>query len=70
MPHTWEEHIKQLYAVFERLFDANLALYHAKYEFGQATVTYLGKVVSLGKVNQIHLIMEAILSFPYSCHSM
>lgn len=42
---SWTDHIQQLHTVFGSLRDANLNLNLAKYEFGQATVTYLGKVV-------------------------
>ncbi|TKS65155.1 Retrovirus-related Pol polyprotein from transposon 17.6 [Collichthys lucidus] len=33
-------------------------------EFGQATVTYLGKVVGRGQVRPVHTKVEAMLSFP------
>ena len=45
---TWEEHIQQLRVVFGRLSEANLTLNLANCEFGQATVTYLGKIVGRG----------------------
>lgn len=41
---SWDDHIQQLHVVFDRLCDANLTLNFAKCEFGQAIVTYLGKV--------------------------
>lgn len=44
---TW---VRQLAVVFDRLADASLTLNLVKCEFGQATVTYLGKVVGHGKV--------------------
>ena len=61
---TWDDHIQQLRAVFDRLGEANLTLNLAKCEFGQATVTYLGKVVGRGQVKPVHSKVEAILSFP------
>ena len=61
---TWDEHVQQLQAVFGRLSEANLTLNLAKCEFGQATVTYLGKVVGRGQVKPVHSKVEAILSFP------
>ena len=61
---TWEEHIEKLHAVFDRLQAANLTLNLAKCEFGQATVTYLGKIVGRGQVKPIQSKVEAILSFP------
>jgi len=36
----------------------------AKCDFGQATVTYLGKIVGRGQVKPVHSKVEAILSFP------
>lgn len=61
---TWKEHMKQLYAIFERLSCVNLTLNLAKCEFGRATVVYLGKVVGCGQVKPIHSKTEALLSFP------
>lgn len=46
----WDDHMQQLQAVFGRLRDAKLTLNLAKCEFGQAAVTYLGKVVGRGQV--------------------
>lgn len=40
---SWSQHVAQLEEVFHRLAVANLTLNLAKCEFGQATVTYLGK---------------------------
>ena len=45
---TWSLHIAQVEEVFGRLAAANLTVNLAKCEFGQATVTYLGKVVGRG----------------------
>lgn len=61
---SWDEHIAKLYEVFSRLRGANLTLNLAKCEFGQATVVYLGKVVSRGQVRPVGCKVEAILSFP------
>ncbi|CAB1431779.1 unnamed protein product [Pleuronectes platessa] len=36
-------HVDSLGTVFQRLADASLTLNMAKYEFGKASVTYLGK---------------------------
>lgn len=49
---------------FEKLSSANLMLTLAKCEFGQATLTYLGKVVGRGQVEPVQSKVEAILSFP------
>lgn len=59
---SWDDHIQQLQAVFERLSDANLTLNVC--EFGQATATYLGKIVGRGQVKPVYSKVEAILSFP------
>lgn len=61
---SWPEHVLQLSAVFGRLRDANLTLNLAKCDFGQATVTYLGKVVGRGEVKPVSCKVEAIVSFP------
>ncbi|MBN3310521.1 MCCA carboxylase, partial [Amia calva] len=50
--------------LFDRLVDANLTLNLAKCEFGQATVTYLGKIVGRGQVKPIQNKVEAIHHFP------
>lgn len=47
----------------DREGSANLTLKLAKCEFGQATVTYLGKVVGHGKVCPIGAKVEAIVNF-------
>lgn len=59
----WSQHLTQLEEVFSRLAAANLTLNLAKCEFGQATVTYLGKVVGCGKVCPISAKVDAILNF-------
>lgn len=58
--------------MFGQLQDANLTLNLAKCEFGQATVTYLGKVVGQGQVKLVNSKVEAILSFPvpFSRHEL
>ena len=58
--------------MFDRLAIANLTLNLAKCEFGQATVTYLGKVVVHGKVCPIEAKVEAIVNFgvPSSRHDL
>ncbi len=42
---TWEDHLKTLKMVFERLESASLTLNLTKCEIGKATITYLGKKV-------------------------
>lgn len=49
---SWEDHVQQLGALFAWLRDTNLILNLAKCEFGQTTVTYLGKVWVVGKLGR------------------
>lgn len=60
----WSEHISLLRTVFEKLASASLTLNLAKCEFGQATVTYLGKEVGQGQVRPIQAKVEAVANFP------
>lgn len=60
----WSEHIKSLRMVFERLAKALLTLNLAKCEFGQATVTYLGKEVGHGQVRPVEAKVRAVSEFP------
>lgn len=60
----WSGHIKSLRMVFERLAKALLTLNLAKCEFGQATVTYLGKEVGHGQVHPVEAKVMAISDFP------
>uniref|UniRef100_A0A3B3H3T2 Gypsy retrotransposon integrase-like protein 1 n=1 Tax=Oryzias latipes TaxID=8090 RepID=A0A3B3H3T2_ORYLA len=59
----WPDHLSQLSDVFLRLTKANLTLNLAKCVFGQATVTYLGKVVGCGQVCPVEAKIEAIVNF-------
>ena len=52
---SWEDHLKHMSALFDKLSKANLVLNLKKSEFAKATVTYLGHVV--GQV-------QAIQEFP------
>ena len=60
---SWSRHTAQLEEVFDRRAVANLTLNLAKCEFGQAIVTYVGKVVGHGKVCPIETKVEAIVDF-------
>lgn len=60
----WAEHVCTLKAVFERLDKASLTLNLAKCEFGQTTVTYLGKEVGQGQVRPVAAKVTAIMEFP------
>lgn len=61
---TWEEHVKSLTQVFDRLAQASLTVNLAKCEFGHATVTHLGKRVAKGQVRPVEEKVSAILNFP------
>lgn len=61
---TWEEHVKSLTQVFDRLAKASLTVNLAKCEFGHATVTYLGKRVGKGQVRPVEEKVSAIVNFP------
>lgn len=65
---SWEDHIKKLEMVFERLAHASLTLNLAKCEVGKAIVTYLGKKVGHGFVKPVEAKIEAILNFPKPCN--
>ncbi len=60
----WSQHISLLRTVFERLANASLTLNLAKCEFGQATITYLGKEVGQGQVCLVEAKVTAIAEFP------
>ena len=61
---TWDEHMKQLHKLFERLTEANLTINLIKSDFCHATVTYLGHVVGQGQIKPIRAKVEAIEQFP------
>ena len=43
---TWEEHIKAIQQLFQRLLEANLTINLTKSDFVHATTSYLGHVVA------------------------
>lgn len=61
---SWVEHMTHLQLVFQRLSEANLTVNLSKCEFGQATVTYLGKRVGGGQVRPVQAKVEAIFAVP------
>ncbi|KAG1926323.1 thy-1 membrane glycoprotein [Pimephales promelas] len=61
---TWDQHLIRIRALFKRLSDAKLTVNLAKCEFARATVTYLGKVVGMGKVRPVRAKVMAIDKFP------
>lgn len=60
---TWAEHLDQIKEPFELLEKANLTIKPAKYEFGKARVTYLGKIVGRWQVYSIQAKVEAVCNF-------
>ena len=61
---TWDDHLKTIHALFERLAEANLTVNLAKSEFFHATVEYLGHKVGQGFVRPISAKVESINNFP------
>ena len=61
---TWEEHIKRIKELFNRLKQASLVVNLSKCEFAKAEVVYLGHKVGQGRVVPKESNIEAILSFP------
>ena len=61
---NWADYVSVLRCVFDRLAKATLTLNLAKYEFGKATVTYLGKQVGHGQVRPLEAKVAAIAGFP------
>ena len=61
---SWEQHLSQIEAFFQRIQDANLTINLLKSEFGKATVIFLGYVVGQGKVCPVTAKVNAILEIP------
>ena len=61
---TFQEHLQNIRAFFDRLTDAKLTINLAKSEFCHATVTFLGHVVGQGQVKPIECKVQAISEFP------
>ena len=61
---TWEEHIKAIQQLFQRLLEANLTINLTKSDFVHATTSYLGHVVGQGCVKPINAKVEAISKYP------
>ena len=61
---TWDDHVKRIRQLFERLSAANLTVNLVKSEFGNAEVQFLGHVVGHGQVRPVNAKVEAVQSFP------
>ena len=61
---TWEDHMRHLHVILQRLRNAGLTIKVRKCQFGMATCTYLGHVVGEGSLRPEHAKVEAIRSMP------
>ena len=61
---SWEEHMKHIELVFQRIKDAGLTLKRSKCAFASAVVDYLGHTIGLNSVQPRKAKVDAILSFP------
>ena len=62
--NSWEDHLRQIRALFDRLTEANLTVNLVKSEIAHAHVIFLGHVVGQGQVRPIQAKVEAIEKFP------
>uniref|UniRef100_A0A1A8HXS3 Gypsy retrotransposon integrase-like protein 1 n=1 Tax=Nothobranchius kuhntae TaxID=321403 RepID=A0A1A8HXS3_NOTKU len=61
---SWEDHMKTLTELFDRLAAARLTVNLAKCEFVRATVSYLGKEVGHGFVRMLSDKVKSVSEFP------
>ncbi|GBL64615.1 Retrovirus-related Pol polyprotein from transposon 297, partial [Araneus ventricosus] len=61
---TWDEHLKHLQDVLERIKRAKLTIKPPKCKFAQDEVQYLGHIVGHGKRSPAELKVKAIQNFP------
>ncbi|GFV20120.1 retrovirus-related Pol polyprotein from transposon 17.6 [Trichonephila clavipes] len=61
---TWDDHLKHLKDVFDRLRSAKLHIKPSKYQFAQAYVKYLGHLVGQGLRTPGELKVQVIKDFP------
>ena len=62
--NSWSAHIHRIKAHFVCLAEAQLTADLAKYEFAQATETYLGKQVGQGQVRPLLAKVQAVSEYP------
>ena len=62
--NEWDEHIRAMRVLFEKLTEANLTVNLSKCEFAKGSVVYLGHVVGNGKIKPVQAKVEAIEQFP------
>ena len=61
---TWEEHLKRLRSVLEKIRQAGLALSPEKCQFGKRTVEYLGTVICNGRVSMSAARVQQLRDLP------
>ena len=61
---TWEQHLKRLRSVLEKIRQAGLALSPQKCQFGTRTVEYLGAVISDGKISMSEARVQQLRNLP------
>ncbi|XP_064465530.1 uncharacterized protein LOC135377174 [Ornithodoros turicata] len=61
---SWEEHIRHLRTVLERLRDAGLTVRAEKCQIGKAEVTYLGHVIGQGYRRPADVKIAAVAEYP------
>ena len=50
---TWQQHLKCICSLFDRLTQANLTMNLTKSEYGHAHITFLGHVVGQGEITPV-----------------
>ena len=61
---SWQDHLRHIRIVFQRLQTAGLTLKKSKCTFATASVDYLGHNVGLGRVQPRQAKVQALLDFP------
>nr|XP_045615992.1 gastrula zinc finger protein XlCGF57.1-like [Procambarus clarkii] len=62
--HSWDEHLRQLKELFDKLEEVNLVVNLPKSEFGKVKLQYLGYIVGQGEVVPVRRKVEAIDKYP------
>ena len=60
----WDQQIKTIREIFERLSKVKLTINLAKNEFYRATLTFLGHIVGQGHVKPVDAKVKTISDFP------
>ena len=61
---TWEEHLKTIQKIFDRLSDAQMTINLNKTEFCKAHIQYLDHIMGQSQVKSIDVNVKAISDFP------